>query len=287
MKKIVLFTGRMKYLPIFIVLVSISISMQKAYAQQKMRIISYNILEGMKNDTTAGKKLFANWVKSYDPDILALEECNKFTQLTLEELAHSYGHPYAVIVKEKGYPVGITSKYPIVNIQKINDNMTHGFIVCKINDLNVIVLHLNPHHYKKRREEIQNILSTIAAAPAQKKWIIMGDFNSLSPLDKDNYADGKLLAYLKSQKQKFSFHENLVDDKALDFEVQQKILDFGFKDTAKSMETGKEPKGSRIDYVYVTKDLIGEVTRAHFIRDDFTASYSDHKPVIMEFKHKK
>lgn len=256
-------------------------------AQDKMRIISYNILEGMKLDTTKGKTAFANWVKKYDPDILALEECNKFTQLSLEDLAHTYNHPYAVIVKEKGYPVGITSKYPIVNIQKVNENMTHGFIVCKIKDLNVIVLHLNPHIYKKRREEIKTILSTIAAAPEHEKWIIMGDFNSYSPLDKDNYTDGKLLQALISQKQKFPFHENLVDDKALDFDVQQQILDFGFKDTAKTLAKGNEGKGARIDYIYVTKDLIKSVTTAQFIKDDFTAVMSDHKPVILEFNNKK
>lgn len=276
-----------KYPALLLLFILIGISSIRVSAQDKMRIISYNILEGMKMDTTKGKTVFAEWVKKYNPDILALEECNKFTQLTLEDFAHSIGHPYAVIVKEKGYPVGITSKYPIVNIQKINENMTHGFIVCKIKDLNVIVLHLNPHKYKKRREEIKQILSTIAAAPEKEKWLIMGDFNSLSPIDKDNYADGKLLERLIAQKKKFPFHENLVDDNAIDYDVQQMILDFGFKDTAKTLAKGDESKGSRIDYIYVTKDLIKSVTTAQFIKDDFTAKMSDHKPVILEFNHKK
>ncbi|MCC8424579.1 endonuclease/exonuclease/phosphatase family protein [Mucilaginibacter sp. UR6-11] len=257
--------------------------------QQKMRIISYNIEEGMKADTSKGKKDFVAWIKSLDPDIMALEECNKFTQASLEELAHSYGHPYAIIVKEKGYPTAITSKYPIVNVQKITDNMTHGFITCKIKDLNVVVLHLNPHQYQKRREEIAVILNTIAASPEKKKWLMMGDFNSISPLDKDKYADGKLLAYLIDQKQKHSFHANLVDDRELDYQVQQQILDFGLKDTGKAFEAVSKnpPTRSRIDYIYVSRDLMPKVTASHFIVDEFTAHHSDHKPMMMEFENTK
>ncbi|MBB5436889.1 exodeoxyribonuclease-3 [Pedobacter sp. AK017] len=256
----------------------------QVFAQHKLRVISYNILEGMKNDTTKGKQVFVNWVKSYAPDILALQECNKFTQLSLEEMAARYGHPYAILVKTTGYPVGITSKYPIVDVQKITDNMTHGFIVCKIKDLNVIVLHLNPHKYRKRREEIGEILGTMAVAPVRERWMIMGDFNSFSPLDKDNYQDGDALKSLQEAAKKYSYHDNLVDGKSLDFQVQQQILDFGLKDAGKIVEPGSIPK-RRIDYIYVSKDLIKKVTTAHFIRDDFTAGYSDHKPVIMEFKH--
>lgn len=253
-------------------------------AQDKFKVISYNILEGMKNDTTTGKQVFTDWVRSYAPDILALQECNKFTQLSLEEMAARYGHPYAVLVKTTGYPVGITSKYPIVNVQKVTDNMTHGFIVCKIKDLNVIVLHLNPHKYKKRREEIREILGTMAAAPDRKKWMIMGDFNSFSPLDKDNYKDGNALRSLQEAARKYSYHDNLIDGKSLDFEVQQQILDFGMKDAGKTIEPTDLPK-RRIDYIYVSKDLIKQVTAAHFIRDGFTANHSDHKPIIMELKH--
>lgn len=273
---------------VLILLIMACSSTAQLFAQEKMRIISYNIEEGMKADTSKGKKDFVAWIKSYDPDIMALEECNKFTQASLEELAHSYGHPYAIIVKEKGYPTGITSKYPIVNVQKITDNMTHGFIMCKIKNLNVVVLHLNPHQYKKRREEIAEILSYVGASPEKKNWLMMGDFNSLSPLDKDKYADGKLLAYLMEQKKKFSFHNNLVNDNELDFNVQQQILDFGFKDAGKAMEAISKPppSRSRIDYIYVSKDLLPKVTATHFILDDFTAHHSDHKPVIMEFTHK-
>jgi exodeoxyribonuclease III len=272
---------------LLILLLLLMASNSTTFAQNKFRVISYNILEGMKTDTTKGKQDFVKWVKSENPDILALQECNKFTQKSLEDLARGYGHTYAVLLREQGYPVGLTSKYPIVDVQKVIDNMHHGFIVAKIKDLNIIVLHLSPHKYWKRREEIDVILSTIAASAQKERWIIMGDFNSLSPLDKENYADGKYADRLKEAAKKYSFHENLVDGKYLDFEVQKRILEFGLHDTAKEKATGSEPRSNRIDYIYVSKDLMPQVTKAQFIRDDFTATHSDHVPVIMEFKDKK
>ena len=63
---------------------------------KNLKIICYNILYGMRRDTTQGKRLFAEWVRQQNPDILALQEVNDFTQFTLETLAAEYGHDYAV-----------------------------------------------------------------------------------------------------------------------------------------------------------------------------------------------
>ncbi|MEB3375287.1 hypothetical protein SFC43_25780 [Bacteroides sp. CR5/BHMF/2] len=40
-------------------------------------------------------------MRNQNPDIVCLQEANKFTQKSLEALAASYGHPYAVLQKEK------------------------------------------------------------------------------------------------------------------------------------------------------------------------------------------
>lgn len=245
-----------------------------------LKLISYNILEGMKLDSTSGKSVFVDWVKEKNPDILAIQEANKFTQASLEEMAHKYGHPYAVLVKEKGYPTALTSKYPIVNISKVTDNMTHGFIKAQIKGINIIVLHLNPHDYLKRREEIAVILETIRTSN-QKKWMIMGDFNSLSPLDSLRYADGKLLQKALEKEKANPAIKGLVDGKQQDYMVQQKVLDFGLVDAFKLMNP-KNLNYNRIDYIYISKDLQGKVSRTEFIHDDFTNHYSDHRPLIFE-----
>ena len=260
-------------------------------AQQRMRVLSYNILEGMKTDTTVGKQHFVKWVKDQDPDIFAIQEANKFSPERLAALAKSYGHDFSVIVKVTGYPVALTSRYPITDIQTVNENMTHGFITAKIEGYNIVVLHLNPHDYEKRRQEMATILAKIKENKATKKLIVMGDFNANSPLDKANYADGQLLKRLKEAKIKNKKHNNLVDGAYIDFEVQGSVLDFGLIDILKHLAeidsvNAKEiiPVKHRIDYIYVSKDLRAKVTKGQFIKDEFTSKASDHLPLIIELK---
>jgi exodeoxyribonuclease III len=256
------------------------------------KVISYNILEGMKTDTTKGRQLFVQWIMNKQPDLVALQECNGFTQRTLEQLAASYGHPYAVIVKENGYPVGLTSKYPILDIRKVNENMTHGFITAQVHGYNICVLHLNPHLYRKRRAEIAVILQTLALQPNQKNWLIMGDFNSHTPLDSIKHKTGEIQAY---QKKAMALHpqihmENLVDSEYIDYTVQQQVLNAGFTDGAWQYNSmaPKDKAGvitnSRIDYIYLSKHLRKKIRYCAFIYDDFTKKYSDHRPVYLILK---
>ncbi|WP_213086928.1 endonuclease/exonuclease/phosphatase family protein [Chitinophaga agrisoli] len=260
-----------------------------AMAQSAMKVLSYNILEGMKTDTTAGKQLFVAWVKDKNPDVVALQECNGFTQKTLEELAASWGHSYAVIVKESGYPVGITSRYPIVDIRKVNENMTHGFITASINGYNFCVLHLNPHKYLKRRNEIAQILQTLALHDPHRKWLMMGDFNSLSPIDSARVSKSNFVQRQQEAERKFTYVANLVNGQTVDYEVQQHIRDAGFMDAGYTWDQqhGKNNirSNTRIDYIYLSKDLLKKMQYCKFIYDDFTAKYSDHKPVILELKN--
>ena len=216
--------------------------------KQAMKIISYNIEYGMRADTTAGKTIFSTWMRNQDPDIVCLQEANKFTQKSLEALAASYGHPYAVLQKEKGFPTAITSKYPIVNIMKVENNMWHGFVMGTINGYHIISLHLSPHRYESRQLDIDLILETIRQNGPFEKWLIMGDYNSVSP-------------------------------------VHQRILDFGFIDSARLDKNFSEKNfGARIDFIYISPDLKSAFTGGNFIIDDFTKKYSDHRPVYMTWE---
>lgn len=262
-----------------------------AQAQAPLRVLSYNILEGMVTDTTKGKEVFVQWVKQFNPDIVALQECNKFTQKTLEELAAAWGHPYAVIVKENGYPTGLTSRYPVTNIRKVTENMTHGFIMAHVLDYNIVVLHLNPHKFRKRREEISSILANIEQTKDKRRWILMGDFNSNTPLDMARLDTNRIkTAHLNAVKRNPKI-ENL-DNGSIDFQVQQQLLDAGLVDALYEYDREARATGgkdtirstSRIDYIYLSKDLAKKVKTCHFIYDDFTARYSDHRPVYMELK---
>ncbi|HEY0666592.1 MAG TPA: endonuclease/exonuclease/phosphatase family protein [Sphingobacteriaceae bacterium] len=273
---------------------------QSSGQNKSLRLLTYNILQGMRLDAAAGKPLFTKWIKEIDPDIVALQEVTGFTQASLEELATNYGHPYAVLLIEgEKYPVALTSRYPISNVKKITDNMDRGFILAEIRGYSIGVLHITPFDYRKARQEIDVILSEIRSQPSQKKWILMGDFNSVSPQDSLNYLDGRLVQNLIKYEKTYPPRKKLIDNK-IDYQVISKVLNSGFIDGLKLYHPGFvktihpkkfEPKNtpdvtSRIDFIFVSKDLKNKVASSKVVVDDFTDFYSDHYPVFMELSIK-
>ncbi|MDR2628135.1 MAG: endonuclease/exonuclease/phosphatase family protein [Dysgonamonadaceae bacterium] len=261
---------------------------------ETLRLISYNILEGMTLDKTSNYNNFVEWIKTYDPDILALQEANKFTQASLEALATRYGHPYVVTNIKTGdnYPVALTSKYPINVRRKITKDVSHGAIFAEINGVNLVVLHLWPQAYwhvsnpsdglgdAYRMQEITIYLdSTIRKYPTEKKWLMMGDFNSKSPIDSVSLAGAA----------------------TTNFQLHRTIMQAGYSDALRYYRdvfqrstptvyggwTGTQVGyyGSRIDFIYGTPTILRNLTKAKMLYDDFTDNKSDHYPVMVEFRY--
>ena len=152
---------------------------------EKVRIISYNIFNGFDwGKDTDRQERFVNWIRQQDPEILALQELCGFTQERLSALAKQWGHPYALIVKENGYPVGITSKKPIDVKQKMLEHCGHGLLHVKTYGLDVLVTHLNPGNTNQRRLEAETITAYIKEH-ALDTCLLMGDMNAHSPFDGD------------------------------------------------------------------------------------------------------
>lgn len=248
---------------------------------EQMRLISYNIQEGMKVDKDNNFDNFVAWVTAQAPDLFAIEETNNLTQLQLEALAKRWGHDYAVICKETGYPVALTSKYPIelVNRMLTGAPLHHGALHLKVRGINIVVLHLYPFGtYPNgtgpagsgeafRVQEMEYILEkTIQQYPKEQDWLMMGDFNSYSPLDDAAY-QGKGLAY----------------------DVHNKVLASGYWDTLRQMHdyfiSSTQGGAARIDYIYGSKSILRDITHAGIIRDAFTSMASDHLPCLLEFRH--
>ncbi len=104
------------YIFLFTLLVPVTSYGQPA-GKEKLRVVSYNIWNGFENDASR-RTNFINWVKGQQPDILAMTELVGFTEKDLGKLASEYGHKYYAIVKEEGYPVGISSDEPITVVKK-------------------------------------------------------------------------------------------------------------------------------------------------------------------------
>lgn len=262
----------------------------QVFAQNGLTYLNYNILEGLKSDSSL-KADFVTWVKEIDPDIIALQETNKFTQRSLEVFASSYGHPYAVLAKESGYPVAITSKYPIVNVQKVLDNMWHGYLYANVLDYHLFVLHLSPFLQEKRNYEIAQILAHIRLFPKNAKIIVSGDFNAVSELDKHTHT-ATLIELMKESEATHAHIRNLKNGQ-IDYDVIRKVMDAGFVDVfyqrhkkfKSSLPTARyrteKSFDRRIDFIFVSKNLSKKVVDADIIKDQYTDYLSDHYPVIM------
>lgn len=104
---------------------------------------------------------------------------------------------------------------------------------------------------------------------------MMGDFNSFSPLDKNDLSGGNTINY----------------------QVHQTILDNGYRDPVREMNinfvrscptiyggwTGptESYKGSRIDFIYASGEAMRNMLNAQILMDNFTDNYSDHYPVTV------
>ena len=269
------------------------VSAGNIYSQKTLKILSYNVLEGLKNDS-AMMDQFVSWANKLDPDIIGFQEMNNFTQQKLEVFAARYGHNYAVQSKTEGYPVALTSKYPIVNVQKVVDNMHHVYLVADINNINVIVIHFSPFSYQKRQLEVKEILARADLFPKNEMTVIMGDFNSLSERDAAYYVEEDLNAQ-KEREEKESHIRNL-NNGQFDYSVTNAMEKAGFQDILLKFHKDFQPTiptdkykrrfSKRIDFVYVNPKLGKNAISAEIIRDNVTDNISDHYPVFVTFNLK-
>lgn len=259
--------------------------------QKELKLLSYNVLQGLQNNDTI-KDMYVEWVKQVNPDIVAYQEMNDFTQKDLEKFALRYGHAYAIQSKVEGFPVALTSKYPIVNVQKVVDNMWHAYLYANINNMHFMVIHFSPFSYKKRQKEVCEILARANLIPKGEKVAIMGDFNALAEIDAPNYSEDMLLA--KKEDEMKHAHKRNLNNGDFDYTVTNAMLDAGYIDLIKKFHPefvysipSKKYRSkfvSRIDFVWANEELAKQVTSANVIYDEATEQMSDHYPLLVTFK---
>lgn len=262
---------------------------------EKIQIISYNIFNGFDwGKDIERQERFVAWIKNNDPEVLALQELCGFTQESLSLLAEEWGHKYAVIVKEGGYPVGLTSKQPIVVKNKIVENCGHGLLHVETYGLDFFVTHLNPSDTKNRLSEARFILDYIKSKDLEN-FLLMGDMNAHSPMDAD-FMDANTTGLLRKYGGKES--KNLIDGR-FDYSTISSFLSYPLvdvcreyvaphkratfptpilMDVSKHREVRAKEQG-RIDYIFVPVNLFHKVVDAFIFNEGATDYLSDHYPV--------
>ncbi len=275
-----------------------------------IKLLSYNIWNGYDFGKDEKRRAeLTDWVSNEQPTIVGLQELVNYTPEKLKEDAEHWGHKYSVLLKETGYSVGLTSTYPIEVKEKIFEGMHHGALHCKTGGFDVFVIHFSPSSYKKRLKEADIILKKIArVAQNNSNYIVMGDFNALSPIDADLYKTDVLLNRLRQSKSNKGQSGNLAYD-ALDYSVISHFLAHSLIDACQKFTKGINERGSfpgrilgkinaesdedlvkrlqRIDFIFISPELGHRLIGAKVYNNRPNWYLSDHYPVGAELLVKK
>lgn len=260
-----------------------------------LRLLGYNVKDGWEH-TNAKIAAFTNWVKRYDPDIILFCELNNNvldntairTDDELLALSKKWGHNHAAILKNWGYPTGITSRYEITDIEKVQletkpktGYRVHGFIQAKCKGLDLFACHLSSQDVKTREIEAEEI----AGRAKQSAYaVISGDMNTDSRLDEE-FVPGSL------------FQTNHWYDRENEYSVMDKYLNANFVDAFWLFSTAYKTSfptdrnyatldqlGLRIDYMMLSPKLAEKCDFFDTIHSTYTKGGSDHFPNFMHLE---
>jgi len=248
-----------------------------------LRVVTYNILVGF-GDYAVGdpylpgdQRAFAaaTWLAAQQPDVVALQECNGFTEARLLELAAAWGHEHVVLLKEDGYPPALTSRWPIEHVERRREGLHHGLLWCRTGGVDFTVVHVIPHPGMERKlAEVEQILATYRAArDAKRPSVLLGDFNAIAAGDVERYSPAALERYAK-------WKYLTVDGRPAETAIQP-ILDAGAVDALALAGLPEVLPLPRIDFVFASPDL--PVRRAQWHADPRLLRWSDHPPVVVDF----
>jgi len=272
----------------------------KSQTSSHIRIITHNVWYGF-TIVPERKNNWIEWMKKQQPDIVSLQELNEYTPEKLAGDAKDYGHTYSVLLKEEGFSTGITSRYPIEDVQRTMDGFHHGLMRVRIQQIYFYVIHLHPSNWETRKTEINFIFQDIEGLPPNSKVMLAGDFNTFSPFDSIYYSHGRLEPFFKNRD--FLFDEKNLNNGKLDYSVIQDVMDFGLIDLEARLRTssyrftgsfptlvekeGEHGDQRRLDYVFASGNMANSVTSTKIISTNFALILSDHLPVVVDIKIKK
>ena len=276
-----------------------------------LKVMSYNVLYGFNH----GKQIDAGakWIASQSVDFLALQEMYKFTPERLSMLAKRWGHQHSYYYKRKpgkGISLAFTSKFPINDVQILEEGVNRGFLLLESGGIHFIVVHLTSQRLGDRQQESSYISSTIKQLiEAGEKLVVLGDFNAMSALDHQRHSNMEieLQAMRDHPKKRLNLNANNFDTSILKSYYElglydstyYQLIDSDKKDkligTWPSMAVKKvtskeiqQQRFMRIDYILTSQNLVDNIIDADVLnRSDAQVldQISDHYPVIMKLKY--
>ncbi len=262
-----------------------------------MKVISYNILRG--GQFEAGNRLgqILNFLKSENPDLVCLYECDYFhdsrngvldhleAELEMRGIFHPTPSGTNLVVLHKDH-------LKLKQASGFDRFMFHGMMVVDFETsqgpIRIICTHLNPYSSELRTMESQIIAQS---AMRSKESLIVGDFNCLAPgssLD--------LACFKPTFQARVTTAEGKIDTRAV-----QNLIRQGYKDLWRQMhEPSEEPaQGSyptplggknqgyphpvRIDHMLGSSLFAQSLKSCSILKSPELDTASDHYPLCAEF----
>lgn len=279
-----------------IVLLLISSFVRAEDDKSSLKIITHNVWYGFTKKPEPRHADWLKWMASQTPDVVSLQELNEYTPEKLADDAKAWGHEYSVLLKEDGFPTGITSRFAISDVKRIRNGMHHGLLRCRIRNIWFYVIHFHPSNFARRIEEAALLKADVESLPQENPLIVLaGDFNGFSPADRAQYdADMELVPFFRMLDQRDPKSRNLNQGR-IDYGGLEAILSQGYFDvidhhrkqgsrfigTFPAPLVSDENHGTdrRLDYIFVSPGLLPFVKSSQILRDAVTEKLSDHFPV--------
>ncbi|MDN3688558.1 endonuclease/exonuclease/phosphatase family protein [Cyclobacterium jeungdonense] len=298
---------------LFLILATLVFLQGNASAQnQSLKVISYNIWNGFDWGKDAEReKAMVQWIQEQDPDVIGFQELNAFTPEKLAQMALEWGHPYSLLLKEDGYPIGITSKTPLELKSRMLGGFWHGMLHAKTRDIDFLVVHLSPQDWQFRRSEaeiVSTYIENVLVKNQQDKYMVVGDFNAHSPFDAGfdrahpetlrRNREGDSLRFAEKGAEAFQTLRN----GTFDYSVMSRFLSLPLIDVVQThteenqktsfptplitQDLSAEQRASyqqRIDYILVSPYFEFRCTQAEVVNTGTPDRLSDHYPVVASF----
>lgn len=280
------------------------------YSSEKFRLICFNIQNGMWWDQANNYDNFVAWVKSYNPDILCMQEASTIYKngtnsslssskrylpygyqshspsatLDMEpkgwiELAKRWGHDYVVIgAHQDNYPVVFTSRFPITRVAQLGGSeLSHGGCHVIIKGIHMVGLHTWPQKFAPgdKDQNPSNRNRGNAYRLSEIQHILSRTINSDEYYTEKNWLIMGDFNSKSSEPAILEMQANSMTD----------ILDYNHNYVSRS---------GRIDYIFATDNMLRSVVKSVDIQDGFARSeqdpvtgfwkYSDHYPLMVDFE---
>lgn len=272
--------------------------------QENLRLLHWNIQNGMWDGQNDNYDRFVEFVKAQDPDVCVwceaqsiwktdsdqkMDEKDRYLVENWGELARRYGHKYWGIGGHRdNYPQVITSKYPITYISRITGDedtiVSHGagWATIQVNGktINIVTLHTWPQAYAYKAEDREASKAEHGGDRYRAKEIQYICENTIGTVPGAENQLWMMMGDFNSRSRVDNDFYGYADD-----DTKLLVHDYVMKNTPYiDVIKARHPEGfipsiasrkGRIDFVYCTKPLYDRVTYAEIIWDEYTTPVRD------------